>query len=447
MGALYRKVCYRRNLRKAAASVLRNASLSTSEETRSKADIFKKDLEKNLEDIRKKLTAQRFKFSPAKGVAIPKSGKSGFRPVVIAPIEDRIVQRVILDVLSDQQFVREIQRKEYNFGGIIDGGVAKSIRRAYKAGITHSFYVRTDIKDFFTNVPRDKLLSCVTDHIADHEFNKLIEAATTVELGNLDQLKKYGNIFPLGENGVAQGSCLSPMLCNLLMHELDEFLNTEPFQAVRYIDDVIIFGPNRSQVRKRLKEFKERLATLGLDAYDPPARSAKHDGSAKAAEGEAAKGFSFLGCEVTRTDIRPGPKARKSLIEKVRGIYARGIASQRHIALASGEAPSSSENPSVLYTLWRVSNTVRAWGGAFSFCTDTRIFRQIDTSLLEEYQEFRKGWRARIKSESQTNIQRSLGMQLLEDIPLDDEFLQLVATRAGTRSAPARKKDQHPTIK
>ncbi|MGN6263700.1 MAG: reverse transcriptase domain-containing protein [Ralstonia sp.] len=442
MGALYRKVCYRRNLRKAAISVLRNASLSTSEETRSKADIFKKDFEKNLEDIRNKLTAQRFKFSPAKGVAIPKSGKSGFRPVVIAPIEDRIVQRAILDILSDQPFVREIQRKEYNFGGIIDGGVAKSICRAYKAGITHSFYVRTDIKDFFTNVPRDKLLSCVTDRIADPEFNQLIEAAATVELGNLDQLKKYGNIFPLGENGVAQGSCLSPMLCNLLMHDLDEFLNTEPFQAVRYIDDVIIFGPNRSQVRKRLKEFKARLATLGLDAYDPPARGAKQDDSAKAAEGETAKGFSFLGCEVTRAAIRPGPKARKSLIEKVRAIYARGIASQRHIALAAHEATSSSENPSVLYTLWRVSNTVRAWGGAFSFCTDIRIFRQIDTSLLEEHREFRKGWRARMKEESQANIQRSLGMQLLEDIPFDDDFLQLVATRAGTRSSLASKKNR-----
>ncbi|WP_316903198.1 reverse transcriptase domain-containing protein [Ralstonia mannitolilytica] len=410
---------------------MRNASLSTSEETRSKADIFKKDFEKNLENIRKKLTGQCFKFSAAKGVAIPKSGKSGFRPVVIAPIEDRIVQRAILDTLSDQPFVREIQRKEYNFGGIIDGGVAKSLRRAYKAGITHSFYVRTDIKDFFTNVPRDKLLSCVTNNIADPEFNKLIEAAATVELSNLDQLKKYGNIFPLGENGVAQGSCLSPMLCNLLMHELDEFLNTEPFQAVRYIDDVIIFGPNRSQVRKRLREFKARLRTLGLDAYDPPPRGAKHDGSAKAAEGETAKGFSFLGCEVTRTAIRPGPKARKSLIEKVRGIYERGIASQRHIVLAAREAASTSDHPSVLYTLWRVSNTVRAWGGAFSFCTDTRIFHQLDISLFEEYQKFRKGWRARINGESQANIQRSLGIQLLEDIPLDDDFLKLVASQAS----------------
>lgn len=438
MGALYRKICYRRNLRKAAISVLRNAGLSTSEETRNKADIFKKDFDKNLEDIRKKLLTQKFKFSPAKGIAIPKSGKSGFRPVVIAPIEDRIVQRVILDILSDQPFVREIQCKEYNFGGVIDGGVAKSICRAYKAGVKHSFYVRTDIKNFFTNVPRDKLLLCVTSHLVDAEFNQLLEAAATVELGNLDQLKEHKDIFPLGENGVAQGSCLSPMLCNLLMHEFDEFLNTEPFEAVRYIDDVIIFGPNRSQVRKKLKEFKQRLATLGLDAYDPPARGESCDSSAKAAEGETAKGFSFLGCEVTRNAIRPGPKARTSLIEKVRSVYARGIASQRHIALASREAPSNSENPSVLYTLWRASNTIRAWGGAFSFCTDIRIFRQLDASLFEEYQEFRKGWRARMKNESQPDVLRSLGMQLLEDVPFDDDFLRMVVTRAGTRPLPAQ---------
>lgn len=440
MGALYRKVCNKRNLRKAALTVLANAASSTSESTRDEDDRFKQDLERNLTDIRRQLADNRFVFAPARGIAIKKPGKTTRRPLVIAPIESRIVQRTILNALSALPFVRSIHRMSYNLGGVLDGGVAKAIDRAYRAGIKHAYYVRTDIKDFFTQVPRQLLLSQITDQTGDPEFNRLLEDATTVELSNLAELKQHGDIFPLAERGVAQGSCLSPLLCNLFMHEMDEALNAAPFEAVRYIDDVIIFGPNRSQVRKALKMLKEQLARYGLDAYEPPARGARRTGAEKAAEGETSHGFSFLGCDVARDAIRPGAKARSSLVEKVRKLYATGVASQRHLKVVSGEPFSAKEDPTLLYTLWRVSNTVRAWGGAFAFCTDIRVFRHLDAELNTEYLTFRDNWKKRLKDLSKADQQRLLGIQLLEDVEFDASFKAMVLSRAGTRVTQPSKK-------
>ncbi|MDN7735259.1 MULTISPECIES: reverse transcriptase domain-containing protein [Burkholderia] len=433
MGALYRKVCNKRNLRRAALTVLANATSSTSENTRDEAERFKQDLERNLTDIRRQLADYRFAFAPARGIAIKKPGKTTRRPLVIAPIESRIVQRTILNVLSALPLVRSIHRMSYNLGGVLDGGVAKAIERAYRAGIKHAYYVRTDIKDFFTQVPREQLLAQITDQTGDPEFNRLLVSATAVELSNLAELKQHGDIFPLAERGVAQGSCLSPLLCNLFMHQMDEMLNTMPFEAVRYIDDVIIFGPNRSQVRKALKMLKEQLAQYGLDAYEPPARGAQRTGTEKAAEGETSRGFSFLGCDVTTDAIRPGKKARSSLIEKVRKLYATGVASQRHLKAVSGEPFSAKDDPTLLYTLWRVSNTVRAWGGAFSFCTDMRVFRHLDAELNGEYVAFRDHWKRRVKDLSQADRQRLIGVQLLEDVKFDPGFKSMVSSRAGTR--------------
>jgi retron-type reverse transcriptase len=436
MGALYKKVSNKRTLRKAASAVLGNASQSTSEKTREEADAYKREFDKNLSSLSRRLAHGSFSFPPARGVAIAKPGKATKRPVVIAPIESRVVQRAILDVLSTQPFVKKVQDKKYNFGGVQNGGVAKAIKRAYESCIKHAYYVRTDIKDFFTKVPKAQMLALVTSETGDAEFNELLTQATNVELANLAELKQHGDIFPLGETGVAQGSCLSPLLCNLLMHDIDGALNSQGMEAVRYIDDVIIFGPNRSQVRKALKLLRTKLAALGLDAYEPPKRSGKTTSSqsAKAAEGETKRGFAFLGCEVVSDAIRPGKKARSSLIEKVQALYNSALASQRHLKIGTSEPLSAKEDPSLLYTLWRVSNTVRAWGGAFSFCTDQRIFQQLDEDVAAEYTSFRKLWQGKLARCTPTERQRLLGMQLLQDAAFDSSFAEMVTSRAGTRT-------------
>lgn len=434
MGPLYKKLCRTPNLRKAARAVLANALNSTSESTREEAKTFQLALDKHLLSIRKELVTSNFKFPPARGVAAKKANKTKRRPIVIAPIKSRVVQRAILDVLSGMKFVKDVQKKWLNFGGVEDGGVAKAIRRTYEGAVHYPYYIRTDIKDFFTQVPKDALLAIVTKHTEDPEFDALLKSAIQVELANIAELKEHKDIFPLSSRGVAQGSCLSPLLCNLLLHDIDVHLNTGDCMSVRYIDDLIIFAPNRSQAFKRLKELKHALGQFMLDAYDPPTRGKESD-SSKAAAGETKKGFSFLGCDVSPEAISPGKPARASLLAKVDALCKSALESERHLNVRAKMQLQFVSAPTLLGTYWRISNTVRAWGAAFSFCTDQRIFRQLDIEVEGRLTDFRRQWAIKTKSLGPADRQRLLGMNLLDDTAFKSEYADLVSSRAGTKVA------------
>src|SRR6202022_1180606 len=97
-----------------------------SESTRDSIEVFSTDFEKNLKRIQQRLKSNTFKFPLAHGVAIEKKGKSTIRPIVITPIETRIVQRAILDVILSFKEINKILSAGFNFGGISEGGVPKA---------------------------------------------------------------------------------------------------------------------------------------------------------------------------------------------------------------------------------------------------------------------------------------------------------------------------------
>src|SRR5690349_18397464 len=82
--------------------VVRSSGLNSgSEETQRKTKEFDANSLNNIERIIKKLRSGTFRFENEIGVAPRKaSGKPGRRPLVVAPIENRIVRRAILEVLQ-----------------------------------------------------------------------------------------------------------------------------------------------------------------------------------------------------------------------------------------------------------------------------------------------------------------------------------------------------------
>src|SRR5690606_11866803 len=91
-------------------AIRRNAETSQQESTKQKARRFGENLPMNLRKLQDRLL-KGYLFELAYGATPPKgAGKPGKRPIVVAPLEDRIVQRAILDVLQDAQEIRGIQR-------------------------------------------------------------------------------------------------------------------------------------------------------------------------------------------------------------------------------------------------------------------------------------------------------------------------------------------------
>jgi retron-type reverse transcriptase len=117
-----------KSLRAAWRTVYENGISSTSAETQKRVRAFSVDSEKHISQISKALRTQKFKFDPADGLLIKKIGKKP-RPIVLASIPNRVVQRSILDVLQEQTEIKAYYEIPCSFGGIKH----KSVRHAIAA--------------------------------------------------------------------------------------------------------------------------------------------------------------------------------------------------------------------------------------------------------------------------------------------------------------------------
>jgi hypothetical protein len=74
---------------------------SESERTRQDILRFDENWLNNLDRIRECLQKEAFAFADEKGLALPKAkGKPGLRPLVVAPIANRVVRRALLEILQ-----------------------------------------------------------------------------------------------------------------------------------------------------------------------------------------------------------------------------------------------------------------------------------------------------------------------------------------------------------
>ena len=104
--------------------------MSSSAVIRREIDVFAENATANINSLSSRLAGGTFIFKPARGVPIPKSSADGkkksskIRPIVIAPIENRIVQRALLETLLSLETLQVFAENPYSFGGIRKRGIA-----------------------------------------------------------------------------------------------------------------------------------------------------------------------------------------------------------------------------------------------------------------------------------------------------------------------------------
>ncbi len=416
MGKLFKQLSKPETIWRAWSVVLENGRTSKSARTRAEIAAFAADAPKLIQKIAWSLPRGRYRFEPAHGVAIPKKNKKDKRPVVMAPISNRIVQRAVLDVVQSIPAIKEKLKRGRNFGGIEGVGVPKAIKEAYLASRAAGHFIRTDIKAFFDNVPRELAIAKIVAETRDPEFDEILRQATTTELSNLSALGRDRELFPLEEIGVAQGSALSPLLCNLLLEDIDEQLNGRGVSCIRYIDDFILFAPDRKKAFLALASARRALQVLNseLDCYDPTQHTDKVE------EGSTSTTFHFLGCEIAPDVIRPTRDARKRLLDRVQTLFKNALS-------ATGDPEKAiREHRSYVETLNTASNVIRGWGNTYSFCTDDRLMRDLDRQIDQLLVKFRGQYR-RIAEKSEAQDRRRLtGVFLIADCNKDEEIRSLV---------------------
>jgi RNA-directed DNA polymerase len=411
VGRLYKQVKSRRLLEKSFRKVREHAVASPSRSTRAALAEFEKDLFLSIDKLQKRLGKQDFQFNPQRGIAKRKPNSAAYRPLVVAPLDDRIIQRAILEVLiTAVPAVREVMSTPTSIGGIPGRGVKSALNLVANAiARGASYYARSDIESFFTKIPKRLVKDFLRDHVKDQEFLGLFDGALETELENLNELAEHRSLFPIGDDGVPQGSALSTLAGNIVLTEFDRVLNGRNILCVRYVDDYIILGPDESRVRKAFESSQELLRKLHMRAYSPWADEEK------AGHGRVARGFSFLGCDI-KPDIKlvqPGRKARVKIIHDIQAVFSETLRALTE-ALTAGYPVDRKQ--CYAQVMVRVNGIVSGWAHAFRFCNCISTFESLDHEIDKAVSRFNREFRRLFEPESLRAIRRFLGVQLLQDV-------------------------------
>lgn len=412
MGRLFDEATKQRALFKAWQKIKSNGRRSSADETREAIEEFDKNSLSNIRKIQKQLRSGEFKFDPQHGVLVRKSS-GGKRGIVMASVRNRVVERALLDTLQTKSdFVKLVNTQPTSVGGVPNRSVPHGLQLiddAFNDGKVH--FVRSDISGFFDGIPKDKVLQAISGDIADSEFMELLGRAATVVLNNETRLGEDRKVFPTDSEGVAQGSPLSPLFGNILLHEFDKKLNGRGVTCIRFIDDFVIMSNSERRCRRAFKSAENYLNGLGLKCHDPYSGTSSPD---KAQCGNAnGGGFSFLGYDCQPGLFQPNRKARLSLLEKVRDRIKAGEAA---IGQVRKKRNSFSARSRYAQTLTVIDSVVRGWGEAFAYGNAPQTIRDLDSKIDDLLKKFRSWYALQCDSMNAEDRRRTGGVGLLRDI-------------------------------
>jgi RNA-directed DNA polymerase len=167
------------------------------------------DLEANLSDLHGRVHRGAFRAMPTRRVFIPKPD-GRLRPLGVASLEDKILQRAVVEVLNA---VYETDFLGFSYG-FRPGRGAHDALDALAVGIARkkvNFVLDADIRDFFGSLERGWLERFLEHRIADKRVLRLIQKwlrAGVIEDGEWSDT----------EEGTAQGASISPLLANVYLH-------------------------------------------------------------------------------------------------------------------------------------------------------------------------------------------------------------------------------------
>ena len=309
--------------------------------------------EEFLKTLSQQLREQSYRPLPCRQVNIPKEGGK-VRGLKIPSVVDRVVQtavRLVIEAIFEGDFQDCSYGYRPNRGAI---ECSQAMRESLYQGV-HSV-IEVDLKSYFDTVPHDKLMVLLRERIADGSVLRLIWGWLKVGYIDVDGAHRRT------EQGVPQGSPLSPLLSNVYLNLLDRVWERRGYseklgaRLYRYADDMAVLC--RGNPRSALSELTKVIERMGLELHPDKTQIVKVE-----------QGFDFLGYHFVRRRsqrtgrrtfyIFPAQESQKRIRANIRNFTHR-------------RAPIE---PKEMFR--RVNDTVRGWTNYYQHINGSEAFRTL----------------------------------------------------------------------
>lgn len=219
---------------------------------------FEENLTENLAELHNLLKSKKYIPSPVLRVSIPKPN-GGERHLGIPTVRDRIVQYSITMAL-EPWYEPNFSESSYGFrpGRSQQDAIAEAKKHIANE---KEWIVDLDLEKFFDTVNHDRVIHLIREQIKDRRLIKLIALFLRSEV-EVDGKREKSVL------GLPQGSPLSPLLSNIVLHQLDEELEKRELEFVRFADDANIFVGSQKAAERVLAsvtEFIEKKLKLKVN--------------------------------------------------------------------------------------------------------------------------------------------------------------------------------------
>jgi RNA-directed DNA polymerase len=229
-------------------------------------DDYARNVGANIRDLHARVQSGTYRAKPSRRVMIPKPD-GGERPLGIAALEDKIVQRATAEVLNA---VYEADFIGFSYG-FRPGRSQHHALDALAVGILRNhvnWVLDVDIRGFFDAMDHGWLQRFVEHRIADKRVVALIlrwlRAGILVE----EQLRA-------AERGSPQGATISPLLSNVYLHYVFDLWAARwrrraargAMIIVRYADDIVVGFQHEADARRFRDELTARVGEFALELH------------------------------------------------------------------------------------------------------------------------------------------------------------------------------------
>lgn len=255
----------------------------------------------------------------------------------------------------------------------------KSVQKGIKDG--YGYAVDIDLSKFFDKVDHDLLMNRLGKWVTDKQLlvliGKYLRADVSIQ-GKREPTRR----------GVPQGGPLSPLLANIMLDDLDRYLESKDYRFARYADDFVISVKSLQEGERVKAEVTAYLETLKL-----PINTEK-------SQVVSSKQLNFLGFAFKGKKIVWSPKSLANFKHRVRELTGR------------------SWGVSWIYRYEKLRQTIQGWGNYFGLSEyyrpipllDQWIRRRIRMCYLKQWRRIRTRIRNLMRLGVSKSVAISLGM-------------------------------------